>query len=62
MDERAAARSFDVRSGEVYPVAVRVRRSAYEPVGSQTIRFAIQAEDDAQLHAAADARFLAPER
>ena len=58
----AAARSFDVGSGEVYPVAVRVRRSAYEPVGSQTIRFAIQADDDAQLHAATDARFLAPER
>jgi polyferredoxin len=53
---------FDVGSGEVYPVAARVRRSAYEPVGSQMIRFAIEADEDAGLHAAVDARFLAPER
>ena len=56
------AQWFDVGSGEVYPVAARVRRSAYEPLGSQMIRFAIEADDDAGLHAAADARFLAPER
>ena len=34
-----------VRSGEVFPAALRVRRPAYEPSGSQTIEFVVQAED-----------------
>jgi polyferredoxin len=53
---------FDVASGEVYPAAVRVRRPAYEPVGSQEIHFTIVAEDAPHLKAQSRARFLAPER
>lgn len=48
--------------GEVYAVALRVRRPAYEPLGSQDIRFEVRAEDVADLHASASARFLAPSR
>lgn len=51
---------FDVGSGEVYPAAIRVRRPAYDPVGSETIRFSIAATDKPQLQATAEARFLAP--
>jgi len=53
---------FDVTSGEVYSLGIRVRRPAYEPVGSQDIRFEIRAEDNARLHASTSARFLAPSR
>jgi cytochrome c oxidase accessory protein FixG len=53
---------FEVASGEVYPAAVRVRRPAYEPLGSQEIRFTITAEDAPHLTAQSKARFLAPER
>jgi cytochrome c oxidase accessory protein FixG len=53
---------FDVAAGEVRPIAIRVRRPAYEPLGSQDIRFAISAEDAPKLHAQSKARFLAPER
>lgn len=51
---------FDVGSGEVFPATVRVRRPAYEPVGSQDVEFAVRALDDSKLEAATRARFLAP--
>ncbi len=51
---------FDVGSGEVYPVALRVRRPAYEPLGSEDIEFHVQAEDAPHLSATTRARFLAP--
>ena len=51
---------FAVRPGEVFPAAVRVRRSAYEPVGSETIVFQLRAEGEPTLHASAKARFIAP--
>jgi cytochrome c oxidase accessory protein FixG len=52
--------SFVVRSGEVFPAAIRVRRSAYEPRGSETIVFEVHARDVPALHARANARFIAP--
>jgi cytochrome c oxidase accessory protein FixG len=52
--------SFLVRSGEVYPAAVRVRRAAYEPLGSETIRFEVHAADSTALRATSKARFIAP--
>jgi cytochrome c oxidase accessory protein FixG len=51
---------FTVESGAVFPAAVRVRRDAYEPLGAETIRFTVTAEDDPQLVASAEARLLAP--
>ena len=51
---------FQVASGEVFPAAVRVRRSAYSPLGSEDIRFEIQAEDAPALRARAGARFIGP--
>jgi cytochrome c oxidase accessory protein FixG len=51
---------FQVRSGEVFPAGIRVRRPAYEPLGSETIRFTVRAEDDPKLRASSLARFLAP--
>ena len=53
---------FEVGSGEVFPVALRVRRPAYEPEGGQTISFHVEATDDASLRARTSARFLAPTR
>jgi cytochrome c oxidase accessory protein FixG len=53
---------FEVSAGEVYPVALRVRRPAYEPLGAQEIRFSVVAEDVSHLKAHSTARFLAPER
>jgi cytochrome c oxidase accessory protein FixG len=53
---------FVVRAGEVFPAAVRVRRAAYEPAGSETIVFQLRAEGEPRLHASAKARFLAPAR
>jgi cytochrome c oxidase accessory protein FixG len=52
--------SFDVSSGEVFPVALRVRRPAYEPTGSEDIEFHVQAQDAPQVQAATTARFIAP--
>jgi len=49
-----------VESGEVYPAALRVRRPAYEPLGSQDIQFDVQAEDQPHLRAGTKARFIAP--
>ena len=51
---------FAVESGEVYPAALRVRRPAYEPLGSQDIQFDVQAEDQPHLRAGTKARFIAP--
>jgi cytochrome c oxidase accessory protein FixG len=53
---------FDVAGGEVYPAAIRVRRSAYEPLGSQSIEFRVQADDEPRLQTSTTARFLAPTR
>jgi cytochrome c oxidase accessory protein FixG len=57
-----AVARFDVASGEVYPAAIRVRRPAYEPLGSQDIEFRVQAEDAPRLQASTTARFIAPAR
>jgi cytochrome c oxidase accessory protein FixG len=51
---------FPVRSGEVFPAAIRVRRPAYAPLGSQTVSFEIRALDEPSLHASSKARFIAP--
>jgi len=53
---------FAVGPGEVYPAIVRVRRAAYDPLGSETIRFQVTAHDDANLSVTHVARFLAPTR
>jgi cytochrome c oxidase accessory protein FixG len=54
--------TFLVPSGEVFPAAIRVRRPAYEPVGSETIFFEVRALDAPQLYASSKARFIAPAR
>jgi len=54
--------SFLVRSGEVFPAAIRVRRPAYEPLGSETIQFEVRATDDPALRASSSARFIAPSK
>ncbi len=51
---------YTVASGAVYPAILRVRRPAWSPAGSQTIRFEVAASDDPKVHAAHEARFLAP--
>jgi len=51
---------FAVAAGDVFPAGIRIRRPAYEPVGSESVQITIQAEDDAALHASTTARFLAP--
>ena len=51
---------YTVASGSVYPAILRVRRPAWSPAGSQTIRFEVAASDDPKVHAAHEARFLAP--
>ena len=53
--------SYDVGAGEVYPVVVRVRRPAFDPVGSESIRFRVTAGDNPQLSATHEARFLTPD-
>jgi cytochrome c oxidase accessory protein FixG len=53
---------FSVASGEVFPAAIRVSRSAYEPLGSQDIEFVVEADDEPRLIARTEARFLAPSR
>jgi cytochrome c oxidase accessory protein FixG len=54
--------TFLVAGGDVFPAGIRVRRPAYDPVGSETIRFEVEALDDHSLHASASARFIAPAR
>ena len=51
---------YTVASGSVYPAILRVRRPAWSPAGSETIRFEVAASDDPKVHAAHEARFLAP--
>jgi polyferredoxin len=51
---------FVVQGGEVFPAGVRVRRPAYEPEGSETIRFDVQALDNESFRASGSARFIAP--
>jgi cytochrome c oxidase accessory protein FixG len=53
---------YAVRPGEVYPAVVRVRRPAFEPAGTQSIRFRISVREDPRVYAEHDARFLAPSR
>jgi cytochrome c oxidase accessory protein FixG len=54
--------SFVVRSGEVFPAAVRVRRPGFEPLGSETILFEVSAADEPSLRASSKARFIAPSK
>jgi cytochrome c oxidase accessory protein FixG len=53
---------FRVAAGDVYPAGIRVRRSPYEPLGSETIRFTVEAVDEPSLKASTSARFIAPSR
>ena len=53
---------FEVGGGEVLPVVTRVRRSAYEPLGSEDIQFVVWAEDAPGVRAVTTARFIAPTR
>ncbi|MEJ0085159.1 MAG: cytochrome c oxidase accessory protein CcoG [Pseudomonadota bacterium] len=57
-----AGREYSVPSGEVYSIAVRVRRATYEPLGAETIDFELTSLDDAKIHTTTRARFLAPTR
>jgi cytochrome c oxidase accessory protein FixG len=57
-----ATPAITVAPGEVLPVVLRVRRDAYQPTGSETIRFRITAEDDRRVTASHEARLLAPAR
>jgi cytochrome c oxidase accessory protein FixG len=57
-----ASATFEVGSGEVFPAAIRVTRSAYEPPGAQDIEFFVQADNNRRLTASTRARFLAPTR
>ena len=53
---------FSVAAGDVFPAGIRIRRSAYDPVGSESVRITVQAEDDSALRASTTARFLAPSK
>jgi cytochrome c oxidase accessory protein FixG len=53
---------FTVGGGEVFPAGLRVRRPAYEPPGSETIRLEVRAVDAPGLRARSVARFLGPSR
>jgi cytochrome c oxidase accessory protein FixG len=53
---------FTVAAGEVFPAGIRIRRSAFDPVGSESVRITVEAQDNAQLHASTTARFLAPSK
>ena len=55
-----AAPRYQVASGSVYPAILRVRRPAWSPAGSETIRFEIVASDAPKIRATHAARFLAP--
>jgi cytochrome c oxidase accessory protein FixG len=57
-----AGRRYQVASGAVYSLPLRVRRDAYEPAGPETITLTVQAVDDPAIQADAEARFLAPAR
>ena len=51
---------YDVPSGAVFSVPLRVRRAAYDPVGAETIVLSAVATDDPAIHTETKARFLAP--
>ena len=53
---------FNVAAGEVFPAGIRIRRSAFDPVGSESVRITVEAQDNAQLRASTTARFLAPSK
>jgi cytochrome c oxidase accessory protein FixG len=53
---------FTVAAGEVFPAGIRVRRPAFDPVGSESVRITVQAEDTPRLRASTSARFLAPSK
>lgn len=54
--------TYFVPGGEVFSAGIRVRRPAYEPEGSETIKLEVEAVDDSSLRASATARFIAPEK
>jgi cytochrome c oxidase accessory protein FixG len=51
---------YPVAGGEVVPAVVRVRRSAHQPEGAESIEFRLTAADDPRLSVTHTARFLAP--
>jgi cytochrome c oxidase accessory protein FixG len=53
---------FTVAAGDVFPAGIRIRRSAFDPVGSESVRITVQAEDNPKLRASTTARFLAPQQ
>jgi len=53
---------YQVPSGAVYSLPLRVRRVAYEPLGAETIVFTLRSLDDPAVHTETEARFLAPTR
>lgn len=53
---------FTVAAGEVFPAGIRIRRSAFDPVGSESVSITVQAEDNPRLRASTAARFLAPNK
>ena len=55
-------REYAVPSGAVYSLPVRVRRTAYEPLGAETITLTVRSLDDPAVHTDTEARFLAPLR
>jgi cytochrome c oxidase accessory protein FixG len=55
-----AAPRYTVPAGSVYPAILRVRRPAWSPAGSATIRFEVVASGAPKIRAAHAARFLAP--
>jgi polyferredoxin len=55
-------RVYDVPGGAIYSVPLRIRRAAYEPLGSETIRLTLVSADDSATLTTTEARFLAPAR
>jgi polyferredoxin len=53
-------RVYTVASGAVYSLPLRVRRSAYQPAGAETIRITARSVDHPEIHVTTKARFLAP--
>jgi cytochrome c oxidase accessory protein FixG len=53
---------YRVPSGAVYSLPLRVRRAAYDPVGSETIVLKLRSLDQPDIQTETEARFLAPTR
>ena len=53
---------YRVPSGAVYSLPLRVRRAAYDPVGSETIVLKLRSLDQPGVQTETEARFLAPTR